>query len=654
MKNKCLLIILLLLSFGSSSLFSFESGDYPDEWDVEINADLIKYDREKETVFASGNVKITYMDIVMTAHEISYSRLDERIEARGDIDFERDFFSIKSSSMVYNIESSTGHVHYARVVSKEIIDADDVSSPPLIIEAESIELRGNDEFFIPRGLITTCDAENPHYYFSGSSIFVRLQDRFSLKNALFVIRGAPVFYYPYYSKNLGPEKFKWNLDAGSSRVKGIFVRLGASYPFTENSRTGLSLELMQKGGPGFILDHSYSTNSGNADFEAYYLSLEKKNQGRLRASGYQKINQRLGVRYKARYSSQRMIEHDYFDEEGYGEDILYFLGGLEYTTDDYSLSLYGDRDQLWEKDSYEISRMTLPGIKARFYPRSIGKDMSFSASADYKRKYDVADESFKGEVDWDSSLKKTFRINLNRDNALSFSPGTGYRGTYIEENANHFVSLFSQNRYSYSSIFTADADYMYRADYETFSEADLHRLNYRMILRPYRPLRLTAGGRYDFNEKEEPLSDITSELRYNPDNFSFYLKNRYDYYQKNSEQWLGEFKWRDFSETTVKYAINNPQSLDIDQQFKFKVGVFDIMPALRFKTEDYYSFEELTEQRLDILWDMHCWESRFRLRRRGEETELWVLFNISVFPQQRVGVYGNLAPDIMDFRYHKE
>jgi hypothetical protein len=49
---------------------------------------------------------------------------------------------------------------------------------------------------------------------------------------------------------------------------------------------------------------------------------------------------------------------------------------------------------------------------------------------------------------------------------------------------------------------------------------------------------------------------------------------------------------------------------------------------------------------------MHCFDSEFRILKRGEETEMWVMFNISAFPEPKAGIYKNFLYD--DIRYVRE
>ncbi len=634
---------------------------FEEEWDVQITADEIEYAREDEIINARGNVIIIYRDMVMTADRMSYSRDKAMVEAYGNIFFERDFFFVWSSSMIYNIETSTGRVFAARVVSKEILgEENEISTPPLIIEDESLELRGDDEFFIPRGKITTCDDDTPHYYFKGSSIYVKLEDRFSLRNALFVIRGVPVFYYPYYWRNLGEQKLIWHLDIGSSKIKGTFVRAGASYPFTENSRTGLGLEIMQRGGPGIYASHKYTTESGRTDFDVYYLAETHSRQGRVQAAGRQNLDDRLTLRYRGRYSSVRMIEQDYFREERYGVDSLYWLGGLDYAGAGYALSAYFDREDRWglDRESYRLYRQTLPGFSGRIYPFNAGRRIIVQGSANYRRSYDRITDAHYSYVNWDSNLRRNFRLNMGRGTYASFSPGAGYDGSYAREETKHYGSVFTENRFVYRGFITFDTNYRYRAEMGYYDDPGTSLLGWRLTLRPWRPFRMTTRSSYDFIADKKPVGDFISEAEYIRGLMSIYLRNRYDYYDRYTKQWIGELSLGGFSRTTVRYDrpdhAADPKVLDVDQQLRFNMGPFDLIPALRFKTKDYYNFDEFTEQRLDILWDMHCWESRIRFRQRGDESEVWLLFNIKVFGENRIGLYGNFAPDIMDLRYHNE
>ena len=52
-----------------------------------------------------------------------------------------------------------------------------------------------------------------------------------------------------------------------------------------------------------------------------------------------------------------------------------------------------------------------------------------------------------------------------------------------------------------------------------------------------------------------------------------------------------------------------------------------------------------------IIWkDLHCWEAWFSWKKRAYDEEIWLMLNLKVFPNRKLGVHHNVEQNEWDFR----
>ncbi|MFC2062085.1 LptA/OstA family protein [Elusimicrobiota bacterium] len=644
---KSILLILLMFMYADL-LWGSVIEDSTQTHKVDIFAQNMDFDNEKEIIQATGNVEVYYKDMQLFADEMQYIKNTKVIIARGNVKFTRKKYSLNAEEILYNLNTSSGVVYNA-----------EIKAPPIYVYTEKVVIKGEDEFFIPKGDVSTCESYPPHYKFSGSKIRLKLNSRLSAYNMFLIIRGVPIFYYPYYTKNLGKEKLKIELDIGSNRKAGNYVKTMVSYPFTENSRTGLGLDFMAKKGVGYNLKHRYRTGSGFSEVYCYYVrekdtSLDK---GKLYLKGWQEIRENISLRYRTEYTSDYSFNYDYDREEGeYRKNNLYYQLGFEYTRPTYLLSVYGDKREEWNGSEYSIRNYELPVVRFALLPVKVTRRINFSAKTEYRNIYLPVNETWYPRYIWDGKFDTTRRLNFRNYYFLSLSPGFGYDGVYYREKLNHYGNLIMGVMQGWYNRFFIDCDYRWRREliYPYLITRNIAYLE--ATFRPIYSIELASISSYDFREHiEYPVGNFLNTARMNYHGYRLYIRNRYDYYNKVSKEWLFEIGIGSFSQTRFKHYYLYPDRLEVGQRFNMRLGHFLISPGVRFylnKEDKYYKFDRFLEQSLNLQWNMHCWDSVCRFLKRGEETEVWFLFNISAFPDSKVGMYSNVLE--RDFRLHRE
>ncbi|MFH1416289.1 MAG: hypothetical protein ABIH89_09435 [Elusimicrobiota bacterium] len=615
---------------------------------VDIFADSISCDQKAERIKAAGNVRVVHENIELFSDEIEYIKSQELIYALGNVSFKRDNYSLNADTMIYHIDSSTGTVY------NTVIEA-----LPMRIYAKEVIIKSSNEFLVPFGDITTCEHKPPHYSFRGKNIYLKTGSRLSATNTALLVRKMPVFFYPYYTRRLGPRKLEISADIGSSSGAGDFINTRFSYPFTGNSRSYAGLDLMTIRGAGFKAGHSYRTDKGYSDIDLYYINdkADHVDRGRVYARGWQELGEYSSIRYRTEYASNYLFNYDYDRmDTDLNKKELYYQLGLEYSRAKYTASIYGNKKEEWTGQEYAISSYVLPGAEFRLYSIRIPGNALYSQSVSYMNDYNTSSDKWEQAVSWNSRVDKTYRFNMSRMYYISLTPGLGFDGTY-RTSLRRYTSMFMAMQHGLYNRFFVRGNYTWRRAVEYPMMIINNLLTYEIEYRPFPNLSLISASSYDFTEDvNEPAGDFYTRLRLYRGRSSLYLTNRYDYYDRITEEWYCDVNIRDISTSRLRYNYLYPDRLELGQFFTIKRFPYDVSVDTRFymnrSQAGNYRFDEFIEKSLTLRRNLHCWDMEFKILTRGAETAFWVLFNIAAFPESRTGLYGNLLHK--DYRYIRE
>ena len=106
-------------------------------------------------------------------------------------------------------------------------------------------------------MITTDDVAEPAIKVRAKYIKIIPGDKLEAHHATLYIGGVPVFYFPYYSRNIGPHANNFNFLPGDRSGWGPFLLSSYQFYMGENARRhgacGLPREARRRGGAGLEL-----------------------------------------------------------------------------------------------------------------------------------------------------------------------------------------------------------------------------------------------------------------------------------------------------------------------------------------------------------------------------------------------------------------
>jgi len=228
---------------------------------IVVNGDVVEYFHEKKQVIGTGNVSITYKDVILTCDKITvYLDTREGI-AEGNVKIRQSDAYFTGDKISYNFDTRKG----------DIVDGY-ISARPFFGKAESIDKAAvKDDFKINQGYVTTCDLDNPHYRIQAKQVMVYVNDKVVAKHVLFYIGNVPVMYWPYYVQSLKDRKTHISVIPGQDKDWGYYVLTAYRYYLADWSRGDILLDYRSKKGLGEGVNHYLDTGQvGKGAFKFYY------------------------------------------------------------------------------------------------------------------------------------------------------------------------------------------------------------------------------------------------------------------------------------------------------------------------------------------------------------------------------------------------
>lgn len=158
---------------------------------------------EKDVTFFRGDVIISVSEdgdvSIIAADEIVYDRSREMMEARGNVRYEHSTGGsggekFSGESMLFNIKKRQG-VFLDGVFEQ---DPGKEDADPFIIRSDTTGRDSSSTVAFKNGVLTTCDADEPHWSIRASRIWMLPGNEIALLNGILFIGPLPVFYIPFF------------------------------------------------------------------------------------------------------------------------------------------------------------------------------------------------------------------------------------------------------------------------------------------------------------------------------------------------------------------------------------------------------------------------------------------------------------------------
>lgn len=417
-------IFIILCSF-----FLIEAGAEEIDSPVDIKADYLEYQKQKDLVYGNGHVQVTSADMFLEADEIFYNLKEETLTATGHVIGKDKTQDLSGQKVTYNLKTKQGILSYGKIYSYK-----------WYITGPSMERQGPEKMYLPTGYMTTCDLEQPHYRIRANKIAVYPQKYLVCYHARFYVGDLPILYFPVYYQSLKKKKYTLNVYAGHNSTEGDFLKIMYGYPLTDNTYGKLYLDYMEYLGWGKGAQYEYNYPDRMTGSWYYYHIRQKERleppvlpeatRWNAVMSHWQRLDPTWIAQANVKVQSDQTFQKRY-EEEAWRQvnnDITSYLA-LSKLAKTYTFRILGERRELWNEAEQEYKPDYVYAPRISFLTNQIRlpwgyskkAPLYFSYSLEAYHLYTQAQKTYIWEGN--SNLTLTNRLNLNR--AMSLTPRIG-------------------------------------------------------------------------------------------------------------------------------------------------------------------------------------------------------------------------------------
>lgn len=314
-----------------AAIFSFPAAAQNEpSWEVQALNQIIPgklegkvdYDLASGTAFGTNGIYIHYGEVVMTADAASVNMKSGQVEADGHV-------RIESGDQLWVGE----HIRYnfkTRMMSSEQFRT---GKAPVYAAGEQVQgdasNRSNQVYSVKNAFVTTDDWEDPAYRIRASTIKVIPGRSVQMWNAVLYVGNVPMFYFPYYKRNLGPRANNYTLTPGYRSRYGAYALNTYTWFLGEEMDGKIHADYRTRRGVGVGPDLNLHLGQwGETRLKYYYLNDELSNYSTNIAPPYGNIPQdrqrfylgwqatpatNLNLKAQVNYQSDPLVLHDFFE-----------------------------------------------------------------------------------------------------------------------------------------------------------------------------------------------------------------------------------------------------------------------------------------------------------------------------------------------------
>ncbi|OGS18091.1 MAG: hypothetical protein A3J83_05560 [Elusimicrobia bacterium RIFOXYA2_FULL_40_6] len=634
---KHIVIVSVLLSVLTPILFAADK--------IDIKADKLDYDEVTKSVFARGNVEISSGSFKMTGQKMDIN-LDKQFALAEDSVSIKDGNSlILGDKCEYYYSQSTGNIYNAYGYYY-----------PWGFKGDKI-FKSDQDLYMGKSDFTTCNAKHPHYYMRVKSATLKPNKELVARNAVLVIHGIPIFYYPVYTYSMGERANSLEIYPGYNTYDGIQIKTVYGFPVSKYTYSKLYIDLFQTQGIGTGLEYNYNNpDKLKGSSYLYHIKEEKTQRERytFRSSHWQKLSGTWSLQGNLNYQSDEHFNQFYFGDN-WNRLTSDFRSDIAFTkqTTKTSLQFSSSRHDVFDPnlnsfvlDEYNAPRMdfTVFQFKPKYSPLYTG--FSTNLYRNYSRSV--------GTVTWNSSsdfyVTRQFPVSIR----TTITPKIGiienwklimdtqtfitnyYSALSLRQRINWFTYMEFTHNYRNRSIINSQEIDSSANDFGIESNNIAAMLYISQVSSRY--LRMSTS--YDL--KEFRINNYTNNLsRYSPliteigtplsRKINLYFNHQFNIESSSTTSYQTEITYVHSSRSSYSmglyYVHTSTNGVQLNNQFSF--WITDkwqiILNLIGMVNNNQYTIKD---EGLKIYRDLHCWETSVTYNKRGEVEEYF--FNIGL------------------------
>jgi LPS-assembly protein len=424
----------------------------------------VEYDMASGT--ASGtNVFVKYGNATLMADSATLNWQTGEVVADGNV-------RIESGDQIWVGE----HIRYNFKTHQMQSEQFRMGRPPVFAGGNDLQGDISNKTYTARHvLVTTDDVSKPAIYARASSMRIVPGKYVEMWNAVLFMDGVPVFYFPYYHRNLGEHANNLNFLAGDSSAYGPFLLNSYDWYLNDMVDGKIRLDYRERRGVGTGPDLNLHLDRwGDATFKYYYLHDHDPNQSTNNLPFFGTIpenRQRFYLAYQAtpftnlnvkalvNYQSDPLVLHDFFEGDYTGNPQPNTFVEINKDWENWSLdALTTPRINGFFDQVQRLPDVKLTGFRQQVFNTPVYYESE--SSAGYYRKF-FANTNNPALPDYSGERADTFHQLLLPETFfgwLNVTPRAGGRFTYYSEGN----GPAGTNSETYRKVFSTGAEVSFK------------------------------------------------------------------------------------------------------------------------------------------------------------------------------------------------
>jgi lipopolysaccharide assembly outer membrane protein LptD (OstA) len=334
----------------------------------------LDYDVPTGTVSATNGVQVMFRDATLTARQVRLDPALGEAEAEGAVNLDRGGQIWTGESLRYNFKTG-------RLEAREF----KLGVPPVFVGGEraiTLEAEGTNRVLtLTNSFVTTDDLATPGYRIRARSMTIREDRHIIARDAVLYVGRTPVFYFPYYVKQLKSHPYRWVLTPGFRSLYGGYMRAALEMDVTTNVVAAVHADPYTRRGVGLGPEVRYDLDqAGRGHFDSYWIADQRPENDPVTGQPIEPQRERIYFDHRIslredltatavlRQQSDAWVVRDFFEQEYRRNPLPGSFVEVQQAWPDFTLDLLA-RAQV--NDFFETVER-LPDVKLSAHRQQLG------------------------------------------------------------------------------------------------------------------------------------------------------------------------------------------------------------------------------------------------------------------------------------------
>jgi len=407
-------------------------------WDIQplTEEGWVEYDYQTGIAEGTNGVRVVYGNAILTADKVKFHPQDGETIADGHVHIQQAEQLWVGEHMTYNFKTQ-------QMEAKEFR----TGKAPVFVAGEGLHGDVTNKVYITtNAIITTDDVAKPAIRIRAKYLKIIPGRRLEAHHGVLYVGPLPLFYFPYYSRDLSTSPNNFNFIPGFRTSFGPFL-LSSYHWFLNPELDGVvHLDYRERRGPGVGPDFNFHLGRwGDGSLKYYYThdndpnaSLTNslpENRQRLHFTYLAEPLHDLSIRSQVRYQGDLGLVHDFFETEYRQNPLPSTFVEVDKYWKNFSLDLYVQPRVNDFLDTIErLPDLRLTGFRQQLWKTPLYYESE--SSAGYYRHLFAETNSFASTNNYEAARADTYHQIVMPETLfgwLNITPRVGGRYTYYSE-----------------------------------------------------------------------------------------------------------------------------------------------------------------------------------------------------------------------------